>query len=62
MDTDTLNTGELLSVFLTFLTVLCWIASALAVQALRGSVPDFQLNALRMAGSSFLLHIHMNVV
>ncbi len=44
--------GELLSVFLTFLTVLCWISSALAVQALRGSVPDFQLNAFRMAGRS----------
>ena len=42
--------GELLSVFLSLLTVLCWITSALSVQALNRCVPEFELNAFRMGG------------
>ena len=41
---------ELISVFFSLMTVIFWIASALAVQALRGSIPDLELNVFRMGG------------
>ncbi len=42
---------EVIGVCITVFTVLCFTLGSVAVQALGGRIPHFQLNAIRSAGT-----------
>ena len=50
--------GELISVFFSLITVIFGVIFALSVQALQGTIPDFELNAFRMGGEYIMMSFH----
>ena len=42
--------GELLGILISLLTVLLFTLGSVAVQALSGLIPDFELNVIRFTG------------
>ena len=42
--------NEILGCLISLLTVLCFTLGSVAVQALNGLIPDFELNAIRLTG------------
>ena len=47
--------GEIIGAVLTLINVLALTVSSVGVQALAGYVPDFELNAIRLAGMDNIL-------
>ena len=42
--------NEILGCLISLLAVLCFTLGSVAVQALNGFIPDFELNAIRLTG------------
>ena len=47
--------NEILGCLISLLTVLCFTLGSVAVQALNGFIPDFELNAIRLTGMLLLV-------